>query len=566
MTQSIPFADGLSFPLDVVTEKLAFLARSGAGKSYAAGKLVEGLLDAEAQVVIVDPVGVWYGLRLGRDGKSPGFSIPVLGGEHGDIPLESTSGALLAKLVADTRASMVLDVSSMTGDEMRQFVADFATALLRAKKTARSPVLIVWEECQDFVPQKSSKGRTGTMVAAMERLVKQGRNFGIGTALISQRPQAVAKDVLNQTEVLILLQTTGPQERKAIKGWVDENAFMQASQLDALPSLPIGTAFVWSPGWLRRFDKVKVGPKRTFDASRTPTSAEAVRKAGALAPVDLDALRSDMAATIEKAKADDPKELRKRIAELEARVRAAEARKPEPVIQRVSVLTDDDVAKLRVLVADLDAAGRRACDQASALLASVDRAKAPWEVERRAHAPAETRVARRGDLRPVAVRAARAPAASSGDTLSGPERKLLTALAQHGRMPKVRLALLTGYSHQGGAFKNPLGAMRGRGLVEYHGDEVDVTSAGLGALGDYEPLPTGRALLDRWLAQLPGPESKILRALADAYPDPLDVDELASRAGYDPNGGAFKNPLGRLRTLELATRGRPVRASEALFG
>lgn len=42
--KTIPFASGLDFPLDVVTQKLAFLARSGAGKSYAAGVLIEGLL------------------------------------------------------------------------------------------------------------------------------------------------------------------------------------------------------------------------------------------------------------------------------------------------------------------------------------------------------------------------------------------------------------------------------------------------------------------------------------------------------------------------------------------
>ena len=45
----------------------------------------------------------------------------------------------------------------------------------------------------------------------------------------------------------------------------------------------------------------------------------------------------------------------------------------------------------------------------------------------------------------------------------------------------------------------------------------------------------------------------------------LDVEELAKRAGYDANGGGFKNPLGRLRMLGLMSRGRDARASDALF-
>jgi DNA helicase HerA-like ATPase len=80
--------------------------------------------------------------------------------------------------------------------------------LLRRKKTARSPLMVVYEECQDFVPQRVAPD-SARMVGALERLIKQGRNFGVGTTLISQSPQAVNKDVLNQTECLIVLQIDG---------------------------------------------------------------------------------------------------------------------------------------------------------------------------------------------------------------------------------------------------------------------------------------------------------------------------------------------------------------------
>ncbi|MDP9436464.1 MAG: hypothetical protein M3P93_15240 [Actinomycetota bacterium] len=45
-----------------------------------------------------------------------------------------------------------------------------------------------------------------------------------------------------------------------------------------------------------------------------------------------------------------------------------------------------------------------------------------------------------------------------------------------------------------------LSALRSAGLIEGRG-EVAITTAGLQALGSYEPLPTGRALIDWWKSE-----------------------------------------------------------------
>lgn len=107
-------ADGLTLPPDAATQKYAFMGRTGSGKTYGAGKLVELLLEAGHQAVIVDPVGVWYGLRFLADGKTPAFKIPVLGGQQGDVPLLATAGKVVADLVANHATSLVLDVSEFT--------------------------------------------------------------------------------------------------------------------------------------------------------------------------------------------------------------------------------------------------------------------------------------------------------------------------------------------------------------------------------------------------------------------------------------------------------------------
>ena len=52
---------------------------------------------------------------------------------------------------------------------------------------------------------------------------------------------------------------------------------------------------------------------------------------------------------------------------------------------------------------------------------------------------------------------------------------------------------------------------------------------------------------------------------ADAYPDALNKQQVAVAAGYEANGGAFNNALGRLRSLELIKGRGEIRASDDLF-
>ena len=98
-------SDDLALPIDAVTQKFGFLGRTGSGKTYGANKLAEQMLEAKAQIVVLDPVGVWWGLRVGTlkidSVTPPGYPIPILGGMHGDIPLEPGAGALIADLIVD---------------------------------------------------------------------------------------------------------------------------------------------------------------------------------------------------------------------------------------------------------------------------------------------------------------------------------------------------------------------------------------------------------------------------------------------------------------------------------
>jgi len=72
---------------DALDDRIAIVGTAGSGKTYAAKGFVERLLQTGARVAIVDPLGVWWGLRASGDGSAPGFPVIVFGGRYADVPI-----------------------------------------------------------------------------------------------------------------------------------------------------------------------------------------------------------------------------------------------------------------------------------------------------------------------------------------------------------------------------------------------------------------------------------------------------------------------------------------------
>jgi hypothetical protein len=119
----------------------------------------------------------------------------------------------------------------------------------------------------------------------------------------------------------------------------------------SVPSLPVGAAWFWSPGWLDVFKGVRIRRRETFASSATPRVVVSRQEPKMLAAVNLGRLRGCLSATIEQARTEDPRALRRRIAELD------QARRPPTIIERVEVpiLYEDRVKKLKALVVTLRA-------------------------------------------------------------------------------------------------------------------------------------------------------------------------------------------------------------------
>jgi hypothetical protein len=580
----IRMGDELALPIDAATQTFAFIARKGAGKTYAAGKLVEELIAAGVQVVILDTVGNWYGLRLASDGRATGFDVPVIGGLRGDIPLEATGGGLIADIVADTGRSLIIDVSQFSLGDRKRFATSFGEHLWKRKKgEARpTPLHVVIEESQLIVPQMG-KGDDARMLGIYEEIIRLGRNYGIGVSMISQRPQSVNKEVLNQTECLFVGQVNGSQERDALKKWITHQG-MDVHLVDELPTLPIGTFYVWSPQWLQILKKVKIGKKLTFDASATPKVGE-TRTRRELQPLDLDDLKSKMTATIERAKESDPRELKKQVVELKREIAKlnnssiqAKAPTDEREIQRrIRIAVDDETRNLKQQLATRDERIRdlvKVTDEnlrhivkelgvkfspgpapkAQITMSRDHGPSKPATPEQAARAIAESRVPRTPQRSTVTIEPRSARYDSGANVGRGALRQIMIALAQHPEgLDYRKIGVFSGVSTKGGSFRTYLSTGRTSGWLD--GDDktkVKITDSGIGALGDYEPLPTGRDLCEYWIKYFGNSKpADILRALRDAWPNGLTDDEISAAANVSTAGGSYRTYLSALRTRDI---------------
>lgn len=557
----------LALPIEFLTSTQAIVAKKRVGKSYTAMVEAEELLEAKQQVVVLDPTGAWWGLRSSADGKSPGYPITILGGDHGDVPLEATAGATLAEAIVADQFSAVVDLTSFKKGERLRFAADFLETLYRLNREAMHLFL---DEADVFAPQKTFSPEQARCLGAADELVRRGGIRGIGVTLISQRPQVINKDVLSQIDMLVVLRMNHPKDIGAIRDWVVEHVDQDTAKamLASLVSLPKGEAWVWAPAE-ELFARVTIREKRTFDSGRTPKAGERRVVPKVLAPVDLARLGKTIAATVERVKANDPTALKARVAELERQLaRPTAAAAPAPKVERVEVpvFKEAEIKRFEKALADFDDRAQRLDGELQDVRALVVDLRRIWsrtesnrEVAAR-HFAGDGKVtvlAGKHQIRVHAPRAAARPApvgTGPGDAeLGSGERKILTALAQYApaSRTKQQVAILTGYAHNGGGFNNYVSALRGRGYLDGSSDALRITDAGLRALGSYQPLPTGRALLDHWMGQVGKAEREVLRVLDEEWPTAQPKEYVAIKAGYAPDGGGFNNALSRLRTLEL---------------
>jgi len=307
----------------MIKKHISILAKTGAGKSYAGGVLLEELAEKKVPVVIIDPHGEYKTLRLnnrnkkearyferfGIESKNYRDQIQVFGVNSGKalrlnsklkadeifamLPAglsASQKGLLYTALrnldgrdytlrdvieeVSDTNSQAKWNLVSMLEfldgtklfsanptlpkdivqpgkisiidlkedrPEIQQIVAlKLIEDLFRARKHGRiPPFLLMIEEAHNFCPERGFGEVASSKV--IRTVASEGRKFGFGLCIVTQRPARVDKSVLSQCNTQIILKVTNPNDLKAITDSVEG---VTSGLKEEIKDLPVGVAMV----------------------------------------------------------------------------------------------------------------------------------------------------------------------------------------------------------------------------------------------------------------------------------------------------------------------------------
>lgn len=582
MTESGLFiARGLRLDADYVGGgTFCLLAKKGAGKTYAMRVLAEEFWKAKVPFVALDPMDAFWGLRSSADGEGEGIPVAIFGGPHGDAPLESTGGKLMADLVIDEGLSMVLSTKHFgSRSAERQFAMAFLDRLYRRNSEL---VHLLIDEADLFAPQKPRHDDSQLLVVT-ENIVRRGRNNGIGITMATQRPAVLNKDVLNQVDGLLVMRMLGPNDRDAIDAWVGEHGDVgQGREVKGtLPDLETGETWVWVPE-LGVLQRTRIRGSRTFDSSPTRRRGAEAREPKTYADVDLGSIEQRMAETIERAKAEDPRELRKQVAALrkelakrpaEEVVKEVTVEVPKPVFNGEIEMLEEWTIRIETVLSGLPKFGEALREAAETIQQTVTQAKG---IAGAGAVPARADPPSRRPPGPRRAGSARSPTVSRSvppiveregeEKLGKGELKVLGVLAEfpEGRTQN-ELAFLAGYSANASTIGVILSGLRKRGLVE-PGQPIRPTQEGLDTIGGTVERPTGQELLDHWLdhPRMGKGERSVLLALVDLYPEVPTMEELADLTGYSPTASTLGVILSSLRKLGLVEKGQRRVAAELM--
>lgn len=83
------------------------------------------------------------------------------------------------------------------------------------------PILLICEEAHAYIPRAAVTQFAGSR-KSMERIAKEGRKYGVGLAVVSQRPHEVSETVLSQCGTFICLKITNPDDQSYVRSLVPE--------------------------------------------------------------------------------------------------------------------------------------------------------------------------------------------------------------------------------------------------------------------------------------------------------------------------------------------------------
>ena len=130
---------------------------------------------------------------------------------------------ILEQLLGEAPPPRVVDLSGMPNEVAGVASAVIARTLFNLKvwqtadERASDPVLLVCEEAHRYVPNRGDAQYEAAQ-EAIRRIAKEGRKYGVGLLLVSQRPSEIESTVLSQCNSWIVLRITNDSDREHVRG------------------------------------------------------------------------------------------------------------------------------------------------------------------------------------------------------------------------------------------------------------------------------------------------------------------------------------------------------------
>ncbi len=170
----------------------------------------------------------------------PGPWEPDLNGS-----VESDLDALLSGWIGGDKPISILDLSGVPSAVLERLVGSILKIVYEALYWSREkseggierPLLIVMEEAHRYL----SPGSASLASETVQRIAKEGRKYGVGAMVVSQRPSEVDETILSQCGTYVALRLSNPSDRARVQGTLPDGL---SSLLEVLPVLRTGEAVI----------------------------------------------------------------------------------------------------------------------------------------------------------------------------------------------------------------------------------------------------------------------------------------------------------------------------------
>ena len=153
----------------------------------------------------------------------------------------SEEGINFVSLVKEGQAT-IINLYGVSQDIQNIIVTVIGKQLFELRKLNKIPsFMFIIEEAHNFCPQTGSVWSS----SILKKIASEGRKFGVGLCIVSQRPATVDKNVLSQCGTQIILKLTNPNDLKTI---IASFEGLTSNAYDEIQRLPVGVSLIVGSG------------------------------------------------------------------------------------------------------------------------------------------------------------------------------------------------------------------------------------------------------------------------------------------------------------------------------